>query len=78
MDRLDDILLVLMLSIFIACAHFKLDQDSNSVMNASDIDRFSYFVLGLMGVSALALSFVVGREVRPNSPARAVKIPTRE
>jgi NADH:ubiquinone oxidoreductase subunit 2 (subunit N) len=65
MDRLDDILLVFMLCIFIACAHFKLEQDKDSAgMNQSDIDRFSFFVLGTMGVSALCLAFFVGREVR--------------
>jgi len=84
MDRLDDILLVLMLSIFIACAHFKLDQDSSpnmmsqddassslAAMYKEDIDRFSFFVLGTMGVSALFLSFFVGREVCPQSPVAA-------
>ena len=64
MDRLDDILLVFMLSIFIACAHFKLEQDKDSSdMNQSDIDRFSFFVLGTMAVSALCLAICVGREV---------------
>ncbi len=66
MDRLDDILLVFMLSIFIACAHFKLEQDSDSTgagMDRSDIDRFSYFVLGTMGASACVLAFFVGKEV---------------
>lgn len=66
MDRLDDILLVFMLSIFIACAHFKLEQDNTvggSGMNESDIDNFSYFVLGTMGASACFLAFFVGKEV---------------
>lgn len=66
MDRLDDILLVFMLSIFIACAHFKLEQDNTvdgSGMNESDINNFSYFVLGTMAASACFLAFFVGREV---------------
>ena len=65
MDRLDDILLVFMLSIFIACAHFKLEQDAAGVsgMNESDINNFSYFVLGTMAASACFLAFFVGREV---------------
>lgn len=66
MDRLDDILLVFMLSIFIACAHFKLEQDNTvdgSGMNESDIDNFSYFVLGTMAASACFLAFFVGKEV---------------
>ncbi len=73
MDRLDDILLVFMLSIFIACAHFKLEQDTRdtvdgSGMNESDIDNFSYFVLGTMAASACFLAFFVGKEVL-SSPA---------
>ena len=64
MDRLDDILLVLMLSIFIACAHFKLDQDNTStVIQKADIDNFTYFVIGTMIGSAIFLAFFVGREV---------------
>jgi hypothetical protein len=70
MDRLDDILLVLMLSIFIACAHFKLEQDNESSGSSmlksdsvSDTDRFSFFVLGTMATTACFLAYFVGREV---------------
>lgn len=74
MDRLDDILLVFMLSIFIACAHFKLEQNQDSegsFMSDADIDRFSYFVLGTMLASACFLAYFVGREVFPHITSHA-------
>lgn len=66
MDRLDDILLVFMLGIFIACAHFKLDQDNNTgtaAMLKADTDNFSFFVLSIIVGSAVFLAIFVGREV---------------